>query len=198
MDAYSYICRGNVFANAQTGNILLFGVNLSTGNFSLAIRYLFPVIAFTLGIAIAEIIRHKFENNERFHWRQFVILSEVLILFIVAFIPQSINLLANSLTSLVCGVQVQSFRRLNGGVYATTMCIGNLRTATHYFCDYCYSKEKSDIKNAFLYFIVIVIFALGAVIGNFFVVIYREKAIIISSLILLIGLIYLNLSAKVN
>ena len=83
MDAYSYICRGNVFANAQTGNILLFGVNLSTGNFSLAIRYLFPVIAFTLGIAIAEIIRHKFENNERFHWRQFVILSEVLILFIV-------------------------------------------------------------------------------------------------------------------
>ena len=106
--------------------------------------------------------------------------------------------MANSLTSLVCGVQVQSFRRLNGGVYATTMCIGNLRTATHYFCDYCYSKEKSDIKNAFLYFIVIVIFALGAVIGNFFVGIYREKAIIISSLILLIGLIYLNLSAKVN
>ena len=24
MDAYSYICRGGVFANAQTGNILLF------------------------------------------------------------------------------------------------------------------------------------------------------------------------------
>lgn len=196
MDAYSYICRGNVFANAQTGNILLMGVNLSMGNFSLAIRYLFPIIAFTLGIAIAEIIRHKFENNERFHWRQCVILSEILILFTVAFIPQSLNLMANSLTSLVCGVQVQSFRRLNGGVYATTMCIGNLRTATHYFCDYCYSKEKSDIKNALLYFIVIVIFALGAVIGNFFVGIYREKAIIISSLILLIGLIYMNFSMK--
>ena len=26
MDAYSYLCRGEVFANAQTGNILLFGV----------------------------------------------------------------------------------------------------------------------------------------------------------------------------
>ncbi|MFR1872716.1 MAG: YoaK family protein, partial [Coprococcus sp.] len=24
MDAYSYMCRGKVFANAQTGNILLF------------------------------------------------------------------------------------------------------------------------------------------------------------------------------
>ena len=28
MDAYSYLERGNVFANAQTGNLLLFGVNL--------------------------------------------------------------------------------------------------------------------------------------------------------------------------
>ena len=32
MDAYSYVCRGQVFANAQTGNILLLGVNLSEGN----------------------------------------------------------------------------------------------------------------------------------------------------------------------
>lgn len=33
MDAYSYIERDQVFANAQTGNMLLFGVNLSEGNF---------------------------------------------------------------------------------------------------------------------------------------------------------------------
>ena len=32
MDAYSYIERGQVFANAQTGNMLLLGVNLSQGN----------------------------------------------------------------------------------------------------------------------------------------------------------------------
>ena len=29
MDAYSYMERGEVFANAQTGNMLLFGVHLS-------------------------------------------------------------------------------------------------------------------------------------------------------------------------
>ena len=43
MDAYTYIFRGQVFANAQTGNILLFGVNLSEGNFGEALRYFFPV-----------------------------------------------------------------------------------------------------------------------------------------------------------
>ena len=31
MDAYSYMERGEVFANAQTGNMLLFGVHLSEG-----------------------------------------------------------------------------------------------------------------------------------------------------------------------
>ena len=39
MDAYSYLCRGEVFANAQTGNILLFGVNLSMGHWSKALQY---------------------------------------------------------------------------------------------------------------------------------------------------------------
>lgn len=33
MDAYSYLYRGEVFANAQTGNMLLFGVNAAGGDF---------------------------------------------------------------------------------------------------------------------------------------------------------------------
>ncbi|MDD6859057.1 MAG: DUF1275 family protein, partial [Collinsella sp.] len=32
MDVYSYIGRDHVFANAQTGNILLVGVSISEGN----------------------------------------------------------------------------------------------------------------------------------------------------------------------
>mgnify|MGYP002084284424 CR=1 FL=1 len=40
MDAYSYIERGKVFANAQTGNMLLFGVNLSEGNYQTMLNYL--------------------------------------------------------------------------------------------------------------------------------------------------------------
>ena len=37
MDAYSYLARGHVFANAQTGNMLLFGVNLASGQFQNAL-----------------------------------------------------------------------------------------------------------------------------------------------------------------
>ena len=34
-DAYSYLCRGGVFANAQTGNIVLLGVNIANGKINL-------------------------------------------------------------------------------------------------------------------------------------------------------------------
>ena len=54
MDAYTYIFRGEVFANAQTGNILLLGVYLSEGNYQKALSYFFPVAAFAFGIVIAE------------------------------------------------------------------------------------------------------------------------------------------------
>ena len=62
MDAYSYIERGKVFANAQTGNMLLFGVNLSEGNYQTMLNYLFPVLAFALGIALADTVRTKEPN----------------------------------------------------------------------------------------------------------------------------------------
>ena len=65
MDAYSYLCRGEVFANAQTGNILLFGVNLSMGNWSKALQYVCPVLAFAIGIAAAEFVRRKFKKKTR-------------------------------------------------------------------------------------------------------------------------------------
>ena len=106
-------------ANAQTGNMLLFGVNLSEGNFSVAMRYFLPVLAFALGIALVEIV-HKKDLN-LLHWRQAAVLVEALILLGVAFFPQNMNLLANSLTSFACGIQVESFRKIRGNGIATTM-----------------------------------------------------------------------------
>ena len=53
-DAYTYIFRGKVFANAQTGNILLLGINISERNWHMALHYLVPVLAFAIGIDPAD------------------------------------------------------------------------------------------------------------------------------------------------
>ena len=38
MDSYAYIAHGHVFANAQTGNVVLFAVNAAAGDWSQALR----------------------------------------------------------------------------------------------------------------------------------------------------------------
>ena len=40
LDAYSYLFRGGVFANAQTGNIVLLGISLQKGKWQGGVHYL--------------------------------------------------------------------------------------------------------------------------------------------------------------
>ena len=185
MDAYSYIGRGGVFANAQTGNMLLFGVNLSVGNFHKAIYYFCPIIAFTIGIMLADVVRMK--TTKKLHWRQWSVLFEAIILIGVSFVPLSLNLLANSLTSLACGIQVESFRKIHGKGIATTMCIGNLRSGTENLHHYFHTKERHFLDTSLLYYGIIACFIVGAVIGNAAVQLFQTKAILGCSFLLLIS-----------
>lgn len=184
MDAYSYIQRDHVFANAQTGNILLFGVKLSEGNFSGAMQYFLPVIAFIIGIAAAEFVRMR--ERSFLHWRQVSVITEAAILAVVAFFPLSLNLPANALISFACGIQVESFRKIRGNSAATTMCIGNMRSGTQHLCQFFRDRDREHLMSAALYYGIILCFVFGAVIGNMLINIWHEKAILCSSALLLI------------
>lgn len=133
-DAYTYIFRGKVFANAQTGNIVLLSQSIIDKDFVRAIHYLVPLLFFALGIAIAECIHVKFQRIQHIHWRQLVLVLEILLLLVVGFLPTRLNLLANAMVSFSCAMQVQSFRKVNGYAFASTMCIGNIRSGTDALC----------------------------------------------------------------
>ena len=76
-DAYTYICRGEVFANAQTGNIVLLSQCIANRDLELSIHYIVPLLFFAVGIAVAEIIHGKFKEARRLHWRQLVLIIEI-------------------------------------------------------------------------------------------------------------------------
>lgn len=184
MDAYTYMCRGEVFANAQTGNMILFGVNLAEGKIIAALSYLLPVLMFAAGILLADRIRLV---TDRFvlHWRQLSVLAEAAILFAVAFIPQQYNMAANALVSFACGIQVESFRKVRGNAMATTMCIGNLRSAMSCLHGYIETGDKGKRYSAAIYGGVIAVFVTGAVLGHFGVKFFAEYAIFAASIILM-------------
>ena len=196
MDAYSYLYRGQVFANAQTGNVLLFSVHLSKGEWLPALHYAFPIAAFLCGVALAVFICHFHRHQELLHWRQICVLLEAVILFSVAWIPQSANLLANSLVSLTCGVQVETFRKIDDASVATTMCIGNLRSATHSAIMYGLLYHREDSHNAFISSAMVFAFAFGAVMGSALIRSLGTFSVCCGSAILLICFILMFFSSS--
>ena len=145
-DAYTYIFRGKVFANAQTGNIVLLSQSIIDKDFVRAIHYLVPLLFFALGIAIAECIHVKFQRIQHIHWRQLVLVLEILLLLVVGFLPTRLNLLANAMVSFSCAMQVQSFRKVNGYAFASTMCIGNIRSGTDALCAFIRTRDKHSAQ----------------------------------------------------
>ena len=80
LDAYTYLCRGKVFANAQTGNMVMFGISFLEGNIKDSFKYIVPIIAFAIGVFLAEIIRSKLLEHEKIHWRQGVLAIEIFLI----------------------------------------------------------------------------------------------------------------------
>ena len=199
-DVYTYLYRGKVFANAQTGNIVLCSVKLVEGDWSAVLHYLVPLCFFALGVFTAELLRQKFQQMQRLHWRQLVVLCEIVMLFVVGFFPQEWNLMANALVSFACAMQVQSFRKVNGFSYASTMCIGNLRSGTAALSFYLREKKPEQLRQAMYYFGIIVLFAVGAGIGGNLSANYGIHMIWVSCGLLIVSflLMFLDIESRRN
>lgn len=190
-DAYTYCCRGEVFANAQTGNIVLMSQSLFEGDFARFAHYFIPVLAFALGVAAAECIRLRWREAKRMHWRQLVLLTEIALLFVVGFFPAAWDIGANALVSFSCAMQVQAFRKVHGYPFASTMCIGNLRSGMDSLVGFGHTRDKKLLWKGLHYFGVIFVFALGAGIGTQCVGIFGEKTIWLSCALLLVSLCFM-------
>lgn len=179
MDAYSYLFRDHVFANAQTGNMLLFGVYLAQGDYPDALKYLWPILAFAVGIVLSDLIRGILKQP-RLHWRQIALLIEIVILFLASLLPQSHNAVSNALISLACGLQVESFRAVRGNSIATTMCIGNLRSGLNHLTAFFLTHRRERLGKAMIYFGIIFAFILGAVIESVLIRHFAQRALYLS------------------
>ncbi|MBR6069820.1 MAG: DUF1275 domain-containing protein [Ruminococcus sp.] len=186
-DAYTYNVRGHVFANAQTGNVVLMSQNLMTGRWHDGLKYMLPLIAFAAGIFIAERVENRFKEAKSLHWRQIVIAIEMVMLCVVGFLPESLNMAANMLVSLACAMQVQTFRTVHGYGYASTMCIGNLRSGTESLSKFLRDREREALFKALHFFGIIVIFALGAGAGGVISAHYGLGTIWLSVILLVIA-----------
>lgn len=197
-DAYSYHCREKVFANAQTGNIVLFGGHLISGEFSLAIRYLFPILSFISGIYIAEWLKHFCKNNNKILYQQITLGIQIALMIVVGFMPMSLSTLANVFLSFACAIQLGSFKKFRGISFATTMCIGNMRSATEFLANYHITKDKNSKYKSSYYYSAIFIFSIGAISGFLTSKYLNLKSILIAVIPLVLAFILVTIKDEKN
>ena len=197
-DAYSYNCRGQVFANAQTGNIVLLGQTIASGNFQNALHYLFPLLAFLAGVYLSEWVRELCKSFQKLHWRQIVLAFEIVMLAIAGLLPQSLNVVSNVLMSFACAMQVDSFRKFRGIPCATTMCIGNMRSGTELLCRYHITKDPELKRKSLHYYFIILVFAIGAAIGAVASQKFGNPAIWIAAGLMLLGFILMFVKEEIQ
>lgn len=192
LDIYSYLARGKVFANTQTGNLVLLGYNIAQGDMKKVIYYLLSISAFIVGVWLAKIIEHKFKGGKYFYWLHMILVIEISTLFMVMLIPEgAFNVLANMMLSFVCAMQVQSFRKVNGKAYSTVMFTGNLKNLAEQASHYYITKETEALEASLIYLSIIVMFVMGGWLGAMTTIEYHVKAVGLINIVLAIVLILL-------
>lgn len=167
LDAYTYLCRGGVFANAQTGNMVLLAIRAAEGQWRAAAACLVPILAFAAGVLVAEGVKSLHRTAGKIHWRHSVLAVELLALGVAFLIPVGEwDSAVNVLVSFVCALQVEAFRKVRGYPFASTMCTGNLRSGTEALYHGVVGKEREMLRKAGCYFAVILCFIAGALLGG--------------------------------
>ena len=190
LDAYSYLNRGEVFATAETGNIVLLGIHLAQQNWMGALHYLLPVLAFTAGILAAEWVRRKFDRSSsggpQIHWRLPLLLAECGAIVVVSFLPMGdLDPMANIIISFTSALQVESFRNIQGYGCVTTMCTGNLRSGTENLFHWLTRREPKAVPKLKVYYGLILCFIFGAVISGLTSPLLKQQTALLACLPLL-------------
>ena len=197
LETYTFVLHGKVFANAQTGNIALCGMSLSCGNWEDSLKYLIPILSFVAGVGLVELVRQRWQKLSLLHWRQLMVLIEALILSACFFLPSgSADRLANLIVSVACALQVQTFRKIHGAPFASTMCTGNLRSLTIAWISWRRTGQKDALRQVLHLGGIIAVFLLGAAIALPFIDCLREKSVVLPLLLLVTAIGLMSIPPK--
>jgi uncharacterized membrane protein YoaK (UPF0700 family) len=166
LDAYTFVGRGGVFANAQTGNIVLLGVEAGERHWLAALLHVPPILAFMLGVALAEVLARPAARRIVRRPARFVLVAEIVVLVIVGALPPQVpNQVVTAAIAFTSALQVSTFRSLQGIDYSTTLTTGNLRTLVAKAYLWRADHDSSAGRQAAQIATVVASFGVGAAVG---------------------------------
>ena len=191
LDAYTYFVRGGVFANAQTANVVKFGIAAAELDITRCLFYLWPILAFAAGVMLSLWI----EGRSTEYPRRIVLAVEILFMVIIAFLPvsETLNIIANIMVSFLCAMQMQTFQIFRKQGIATTVATGNLRKAVECLYRAIRENDRTQLKISMAFFLIILLFITGVILGTLFSKILSVRSILIPAGLLVI--VFLHITA---
>ena len=187
MGAFTYTIRGNVFCNAQTGNMVLMGIALGDANWLEAAYLLIPISAYFIGAIISEILPKKIKKINFLRWDTCLIGFEVLVLIALGFVPESAPFQISQIAiNFICSMQYNTFRQAEGVPMATTFCTNHLRQTGVHLIKWVKKKDQKAKERFLIHIFMLGMFIAGAAVGTVLSRLILGKAIWGAAVIMMI------------
>ena len=163
---YTFIQRGGVFCNAQTANIVLFGIALGQRNWQHAAFLLIPITAYFAGAFFSELLGKTVKRFRFLRWDTMLIGIEVLVVFVLGLLPARVpDQICQIALNFICSMQFNTFRQVEGIPAATTFVTNHIREVGSNLAKYLRHRDEKSGRKVRVHGLLIVFFALGAVLS---------------------------------
>ncbi|QIL50135.1 DUF1275 domain-containing protein [Weissella coleopterorum] len=168
IDSYTFAFHDGRLASFQSGNMLQFGVYLARGNLNHALIFIWPALAFFFGAMFNQVVK-RIRYVNQFQWEEFSILFEILGITVTAIleIMHAPSVLILSLLAISMALQTDTFTKLHGAPYVTTMFTGNLKRLGVALASYGLNHQSSELTKARNIGLIIASFLSGVVLATF-------------------------------
>jgi uncharacterized membrane protein YoaK (UPF0700 family) len=197
LDAYTFVGYNRVFANAQTGNIVLLGVNVQAGHWREAVLHVPPIVAFMLGVALAQTLARPTVRKIVRRPTRWVLSAEIAVLAAVGATPGWIpGGVVTGAIAFVSAAQISTFRSLEGIEYTSTISTSNLRRLITEIFEWRAGHNLASRHHAALLAWIIAAFAVGAGVGGLCTRLIHQRAAWIAATGLMIVLVVLVIETR--
>lgn len=179
--AYTYILRGHVFCNAQTGNVALMGMAIGAGEWGRALYYLIPISAYLAGAFVSELLPNPVKRRLPIRWDTLLIAIEMLAVIALGLIPESAPVQISQVSiNFIASMQYNTFRQAEGVPMATTVATNHIRqigVALAKEITHRHSGDKSHRQRLLRHLEMLLFFFIGAIVCTVMCNIFAGKAI---------------------
>ena len=168
INAFTYNNAGELFAGAQTGNVIFMALHFAKGNLEKAVEFLIPIISFMIGQIFIYCFRNFFQRRGHKGYIHSSLLMLFIMIMLIVLLPFFDYHFIVVTLAFFAAIQSDTFQRLRGFSYATIMMTGNVKNAPRLLIEGLIQRDRELLVRGFLLFLIIFSFMLGVGISTYF------------------------------